>query len=418
MATSIEGSRKRVKTEVIDLTGPCAGPLAAATRNQDNDDDDDQVLIVDPPTVSPIKDDPKSTSSTTEVQVVGTVNALHLPHMRPHCTANPFINSVAPSQTSGNLKACSLCYCYVCDVPVKDCPCWESSHCNATDKGSTAAHWRAERLKKQQTKPILEARLQEGKLLENIVNNIKKQTDEINLEIDKEGIGCQSMSSDHVALICFHLKAAAFDQFQCEMPSSLWINLKVVSLALREVKKKSDSLHIKATSSALIFTIEARDGTLSEPYLVPVSQLGDDHLEIPSRDCKCNCMIPSATFRQIVDFLGMVNRACTIHPAAMGKDTVTFSAVGESHPGWVGKCRFHLKSGFHTVIDAQQEFEVRFSSRHLNLVKGCAILSPKVYLSMSPDVPLALEYPIGEEANGVSSLGYVKFYLAPWFMDE
>jgi hypothetical protein len=93
-----------------------------------------------------------------DVVVEGVRNEMRLPHIRQHCTTFRF-NSTGPAATaaasasfnnSGNYlksvleennKSCDLCYCYVCDGPVKDCKQWFSStsftsqnnHCCASD---------------------------------------------------------------------------------------------------------------------------------------------------------------------------------------------------------------------------------------------------------------------------------------------
>jgi hypothetical protein len=96
----------------------------------------------------------KPTASDEDVVVVGAANQLRLPHMRQHCTEFKF--DPTPADITGrynqatlvaNSKACDLCYCYVCDLPVKDCTRWHSSptrgirrrsghHCCANDKNT------------------------------------------------------------------------------------------------------------------------------------------------------------------------------------------------------------------------------------------------------------------------------------------
>ncbi|CAJ1949446.1 unnamed protein product [Cylindrotheca closterium] len=83
------------------------------------------------------------TEIDSEFQVVGTRNELKLPHLRHDCTMHQFLTKAANSDQlrAQNEKHCELCYCYVCDAPVKDCKSWsnvdgvwQNSHCNATDK--------------------------------------------------------------------------------------------------------------------------------------------------------------------------------------------------------------------------------------------------------------------------------------------
>ena len=53
-----------------------------------------------------------------------------------------------------------------------------------------------------------------------------------------------------------------------------------------------------------------------------------------------------------------------------------------------------------------------FALRYLNFFCKATPLSPQVTLSMSADVPLVVEYKIGDNA------GYVRYYLAPKIEDE
>ena len=79
------------------------------------------------------------------VEVVGTSNAQHFPHLRPHCTEHPFaldLKGLASFQK--NMKHCSLCYCYVCDSLVSSCINWRQ-HCKAVDRGTDAEKWKTMR---------------------------------------------------------------------------------------------------------------------------------------------------------------------------------------------------------------------------------------------------------------------------------
>ncbi len=77
--------------------------------------------------------------------MIGTVGENSLsdwPHPRHLCVTHPFNNS----RTNHKLH-CANCYCYICDIPAKDCLSWASDHCHATDKNPSDV--RKRRLKKQ-----------------------------------------------------------------------------------------------------------------------------------------------------------------------------------------------------------------------------------------------------------------------------
>mmetsp|Transcript_9299 Transcript_9299/g.19455 ORF Transcript_9299/g.19455 Transcript_9299/m.19455 type:complete len:203 (+) Transcript_9299:3-611(+) len=71
----------------------------------------------------------------------GSTLAVNLVHARPSCPRNTFQRSIAKKSVRENLKFCSNCWCYVCDVPVPQCEQWASNssktpaHCNAHDQG-------------------------------------------------------------------------------------------------------------------------------------------------------------------------------------------------------------------------------------------------------------------------------------------
>merc|ERR1712161_101302 len=63
------------------------------------------------------------------------------------------------------------------------------------------------------------------------------------------------------------------------------------------------------------------------------------------------------------------------------------------------------------VIDMEEPVELTFALRYLNFFTKATSLGPSVILSMSPEVPVVVEYPIEDT-------GYIKYYLAPKIDDN
>merc|ERR1719346_362738 len=57
-------------------------------------------------------------------------------------------------------------------------------------------------------------------------------------------------------------------------------------------------------------------------------------------------------------------------------------------------------------IQCQEPVAQTFAMRYLNFFTKATTLSKSVTLSLSPEVPLMVEYPVDE-------IGYVRYYLAP-----
>jgi hypothetical protein len=165
VAAALRPSPKRVKRErtgnrdARDLHGTAEDsdsdddatrdrkPAAKTTTMDREEEEDVEVLEAPAPRNVPTTATAAARSSNSdEIEVVGTVNQVLLPHMRQHCTEEPFLPFTGSGmpRLANNMKVCSLCYCYVCDVEASKCPTW-NEHCSATDSGPSANRWIAER---------------------------------------------------------------------------------------------------------------------------------------------------------------------------------------------------------------------------------------------------------------------------------
>ena len=108
--------------------------------------DYEDVQVIDAP-VAVVAAAASASSRDTDIELVGTVNEQKLPHMRPHCLEERF----DANSSTKSMKYCSLCYCYVCDIPAQDCQNW-TSHCMATDRGHRAYYWRSLRQQSKRNK--------------------------------------------------------------------------------------------------------------------------------------------------------------------------------------------------------------------------------------------------------------------------
>lgn len=115
---------KRIKEE---------GKQAFGANTSKCDFRNDGVEIVKPkaPPLLPLAQ-VSSASADDDIEIIGAKNELLLPHLRQDCTRfkfdmsplNYFSKCYSEATLENNAKCCDLCYCYVCDCPVKDCKSW------------------------------------------------------------------------------------------------------------------------------------------------------------------------------------------------------------------------------------------------------------------------------------------------------
>jgi proliferating cell nuclear antigen len=129
-----------------------------------------------------------------------------------------------------------------------------------------------------------------------------------------------------------------------------------------------------------------------------------EHLGIPDMEYKAVIRMPSSQFQRICRNLTIMGDTVVISAT---KDGVKFSVAGEEKGNIVVKPSTEGESeGEYTQIELTEDVSLTFALRYLNFFTKATPLSNTVTLSLSPDVPLVVEYPIEE-------LGYIKFFLAP-----
>lgn len=132
--------------------------------------------------------------------------------------------------------------------------------------------------------------------------------------------------------------------------------------------------------------------------------IDNEQLGIPDTPYKCTIQMPSGEFQRIIRDLQVMGDTCTI---SCTKEGIRFSVSGDLGTGNIlTRANNATKEEEQVNIDMEEPVELNFALRYLNFFTKATPLSNTVILSMSPDVPIVVEYPIEDT-------GYVKYYLAP-----
>merc|ERR1712183_1198294 len=262
------------------------------------------------------------------------------------------------------------------------------------------------KLRVEKTSKMFEARLVQGNLLKKVLESLKDLLNEATWDCADTGIQLQAMDNSHVSLVSALLRADGFDKFRCDRQLSMGMNLTSMSKILR-CAANDDIVTIKAQDNAdtVTFMFESPSQEKVSDYEMKLMNLDQEHLGIPDTDYNCVIKLPSGEFARICRDLSQFGESIVI---ACTKEGVKFSAAGD-----IGTANIKLaqtssvdKEEEAVVVDMQEPVTLTFACRYLNMFTKATPLSPQVTLSMSPDVPLVVEYKIGE-------VGHVRYYLAP-----
>merc|ERR1711923_330487 len=258
---------------------------------------------------------------------------------------------------------------------------------------------------------MFEARLVQGNLLKKVLESLKDLLNEATWDCADTGIQLQAMDNSHVSLVSVLLRADGFDKFRCDRQLSMGMNLTSMSKILR-CASNDDIITIKAQDQAdnVTFMFEAPNQEKVSDYEMKLMNLDQEHLGIPETDYAAVVKLPSGEFQRIIKDLSQFGESVVI---ACSKEGVKFSAAGDIGTGNIklAQTASSDKEEEAVSIEMQEPVTLTFACRYLNMFTKASCLASQVSLSMSPDVPLVVEYNIGE-------IGHVRYYLAPKIEDE
>ncbi|KAG5178897.1 pcna-like protein [Tribonema minus] len=253
---------------------------------------------------------------------------------------------------------------------------------------------------------MFEATLSEASLLKKIVDSIRELVTDANLDCSDAGINMQAMDSSHVSLCALSLRNDGFDHFRCDRNLSLGVNLANLSKILK-CAGNTDLVTLKSEDDADTLGVKfesAKQDRISE-FELKLIALDAEHLGIPDTNYKAQIRMPSTDFQRIIRDLQVIGDTCTISAT---KEGVRFSVEGDLGAGNIAvKQNPNAEKEEEKVeVHIEEPVSLTFALRYLNFFTKATPLGPIVALSMSPDVPIVVEYPI-------DTTGFVRFYLAP-----
>merc|ERR1719204_714030 len=203
------------------------------------------------------------------------------------------------------------------------------------------------------------------------------------------------------------LRKEGFDPWKCPEECQIGIHMDHLNKVLKCMGAK-DELEFRykdgADEAEFVFRSPGEENV--SHFSLKLMEIDQEHLGIPETDYKSCVRMPSSEFQRICRDLSVLGDSLKIH---IQKNDVQFSVNGD-----IGKGQMTLRSSTAsdgleeevTDIDCKESVCQTFAMRYLNFFTKATGLSKSVRLSMSPEVPLMVEYCIDE-------IGYVRYYLAP-----
>ncbi|KAI1718184.1 proliferating cell nuclear antigen [Ditylenchus destructor] len=257
---------------------------------------------------------------------------------------------------------------------------------------------------------MFEAKLGQSALLKKIIEAIKDLVADAPFDCTETAMNLQAMDASHVALVSLKLENGLFEKYRCDRTFNIGLNLIELSKILKCAKNEDSCLvrYDEDDGDSITFTFEDVHGR-KQDIIQKLMSIDAEHLGIPEQKYACVIEMPSVEFQRTCRDIGMFSDSLSI-TSAKTSGNIVFSGKGDSVTNTVtysaGSATADDDENEAISIVVREEVKVSYAIKYMNMFTKATSLSGRVRVSLSNNVPMAIEY-------GVEDNGYIRFYLAP-----
>lgn len=246
---------------------------------------------------------------------------------------------------------------------------------------------------------VFKARMVDARVWKNLITAIATLVDEASFNINEEGIRLRAMDPSHVAMVDFEWPKTVFEEYVCDEPMKLCVNVaEMLKLLRRTGGEESIELALESGSPKLTMVLRSKyTRTFGMSTLEPSAE------EVPTPKISFNASARLTT--------SLLRNA--LEDAAAVSDHIIFDASSEKlamrAAGDVGNVIIEVEKGTDELLSLETKENSRstFSLNYLSeMVKAASNLSDVVLLEFSTDMPIRLNFEM-------PSKGKLQYYLAP-----
>jgi len=257
---------------------------------------------------------------------------------------------------------------------------------------------------------MLEAKFEEASLFKRIIDGFKDCVQLVNFQCKSDGIIAQAVDDSRVLLVSLEIGVEAFQEYRCDRPVTLGLDLSSLSKILR-CGNNSDTLTLIADDTpdhiGLVFE-DNKKGRVAE-YVLKLMDIDADFLKIEELEYETTISLPSSEFSKNVRDLSQLGDSLSI---AVTKDNIKFSTEGDIGSGSVLLQPFvDMEKPQESIkLEMESPVDLTFGAKYLlDIVKG-AVLSENIGIRLSSEAPALFKYDLAS--------GFLQFFLAPKFNEE
>ena len=237
------------------------------------------------------------------------------------------------------------------------------------------------------------------RLLRNLMNSIATLVDEATFNISPEGIKLRAMDPSRVAMIDFELPKTVFDEFICDQPTKMCINIsELLKLLKRSGKDDFIELSLDEKTGKLQITLI---GKYTRTFTMPTLETAEEEVPTPKLTFNVKAKVTTDGLKTAIDEASLVSDHVRLEADS---EKIVMRATGD-----IMGAVIELKKGSDALLDIEvtEPSKATYSLSYLSeIIKAASATSDIATLEFSTDMPIKMDFQQPRE-------GKLTFYLAP-----
>ncbi len=238
----------------------------------------------------------------------------------------------------------------------------------------------------------------DAKLLKSILAAVATLVEEVDLNMNDEGLSLKALDPSHVAMVSLNWPKQSFEKYECDKPTKIRVNLSSMQKLLKKAKS-DESVEIDYDDASRKLTMILK-GKITKKFIVPTLEAGEEGAPSPKLTFNAKVKILSNSLKEIIDDAEAIADNVTLE-ATQEKFIVT--ATSE-----LSNATFEVEKGSEALLELEvkEHSKATFNLNFLtDMVKAGASTSEIATLEFSTNMPIKLEFNLIQAT--------LIYYLAP-----
>jgi len=246
---------------------------------------------------------------------------------------------------------------------------------------------------------VFKAVVQDAKIWKNLLTAISTLIEEADFNTTEEGLKLRSMDPSHVAMVDFEWSKEAFEEYVCDKPTNIRVNITTMLKLLRR-SKSEESLEISYDEERKKVDLTLR-GKILKKFTMPTLESVEEEVPTPKLSFNARVKLMSETLKEIVEDSETVSDNISFKAK---EDKLLVKASSElSNVGM----ELSKTDGALLELDIKEDSDATFNLNYFGqMVKAGSATSEVATIEFSTNMPIRLEFEMSQQ-------GKLMYYLAP-----